>query len=114
MQKTSLPTVVAEQLERAAQAASGRSATSVHGGAGHTLRQNVIALTSGTVMDEHSTNGEATVQVLSGRVRISSGQDADEGSAGELLTVPAGRHSLEALETSAILLTVGLPDQPTP
>lgn len=48
-----------------------------------------------------------TVRVLHGRVRPRAGDDSWEGSPGDLLTVPAARHSLDAIEDSAVLLTVG-------
>jgi len=47
------------------------------------------------------------VHVLSGRVRLVAGDDSWEGRKGDLLIVPPARHSLEAIENAAILLTVG-------
>ena len=70
------------------------------------MRQTVIALAAGAALDEHESPGEATVHVLRGRVRLIAGTNSWEGSAGDLLIVPTARHALEALEPSAILLTV--------
>lgn len=44
--------------------------------------------------------------VLSGRVRLTCANNSWEGRTGDLLIAPPGRHSLEALEDSAVLLTV--------
>ncbi len=57
-------------------------------------------------MEEHENPGEATIYVLQGRVRLLSGGSSWDGMAGDLLIMPQARHSLEALETAVILLTV--------
>lgn len=106
MQKLSLDAQVRDQLKRAAAGSTGRSAETVYGGHEHVLRQTLIALTAGTSLAEHESPGEATVHVLRGRVRLLSGDDAWDGIAGDLLIVPDARHALEALEDSAVLLTV--------
>ncbi|WP_338145080.1 hypothetical protein [Cryobacterium algoritolerans] len=49
---------------------------------------------------------EATVQVLEGRVVLASGGAAWSGWCGDLITMPPGRNSLEAVEDAVILLTV--------
>jgi quercetin dioxygenase-like cupin family protein len=106
MEKSSLTALARQQLKLARQASSGRSTQTVYGGHEHVLRQSLIALTAGRRLDEHENPGEATVHVLHGRVRLSAGDVDWEGSVGDLLIVPAARHSLEALEDSAVLLTV--------
>ena len=106
MEKISLEAIAREQASRAAAASSGRSAETVYGGHEHALRQRVLALTAGSSLDEHESPGEATVQVLRGRVRLTAGQLAWEGRAGDLLVVPEVRHALQAVEDSAVLLTV--------
>jgi len=106
MEKFSLTALAREQLDRAREASSGRSAATVYGGHEHTLRQTVIALIEGHTLDEHENPGEATVHVLTGRVRLAAGDAAWEGSAGDLLVVPMASHSLSALQDSTILLTV--------
>ena len=108
MEKSSLTALAREHLTIATGASSGRSALTIHGGQGNVLRQTVIALVAGHRLDEHQNPGEATVQVLTGRVRLSAGDTSWEGTPGDLLTVPDARHALEALEDSAVLLTVGL------
>ncbi|AZM76105.1 LuxR family transcriptional regulator [Streptomyces sp. KPB2] len=106
MRKLSLDALAREHLEQAAASSSGRSATTVHGGHELVLRQTLLALTAGTTLAEHENPGEATVQVLRGRVRLTSGDDSWEGRTGDLILIPPARHSLDALEDSAILLTV--------
>jgi quercetin dioxygenase-like cupin family protein len=54
----------------------------------------------GAYLAEHENPGEATVQVLRGRVRLSSGGLSWEGCTGDMIFVPDARHSLEALEDS--------------
>jgi quercetin dioxygenase-like cupin family protein len=106
MTKTSLIALAREQVEIAQTVSSGRSARTVCGGHEHVLRQTVIALAAGAVLREHDNAGEATIFVLSGRIRLSSGAIDWDGSTGDLLVVPQARHSLAAIEPSALLLTV--------
>lgn len=105
-EKQSLTAKVREHLERARSASNGRSSETLVGGHTHVLRQTVIALSAGSSLVEHESPGEATVQVLQGRVRLTCGQDSWEGSAGDLLAIPDARHGLEAIEDSAVLLNV--------
>jgi quercetin dioxygenase-like cupin family protein len=106
MQKLSLDARVREHLERARASSTERSAETVYGGHEHMLRQTLIALRSGAELSEHENPGEATVLVLRGRVRLNANDESWEGMAGDLLIVPASKHSLVALEDSAALLTV--------
>jgi quercetin dioxygenase-like cupin family protein len=85
----------------AAATSSGRSAEIVYGGHDHALGQTVLALTARSSLDEHESPGEATVQVLRGRIRLTAGKMAREGRPGDLVAVPDVRHALQALEDSA-------------
>lgn len=102
----SLVTLADALLERARQGHSGRAAQTVYGGHEHGLRQTLIALAGGHALAEHESPGEATLQVLQGRVRLTAGDEAWEGASGDLVAIPPARHALAALEESAVLLTV--------
>ena len=106
MHKTSLDALAREHLKRAAAAPSGRSASTIYGGHEQVLRQTLIALAAGASLAEHENPGEATVQVLSGRVRLVAGADSWDGRRGDLIVIPPTRHSLEAVEAAAVLLSV--------
>ncbi|HET7350194.1 MAG TPA: cupin domain-containing protein [Marmoricola sp.] len=108
MDNTSLIALAREQLEAARGASSGRSARTVYGGQEHTLRQTLIAIIAGQVLDEHENPGEATVQVLQGRVKLVAGDLVRKGAAGHLIAVPDRRHTLEVEEDSVVLLTTAL------
>ncbi|MFJ8666589.1 cupin [Streptomyces sp. NPDC093600] len=92
-----------EHLANARDDAHGRSAQLlVHDGV---LRQSVIAMTSGTVLDEHNAPPAASLQVLRGRVKLTAADRSEELSAGELQMIPKERHGLAALEDAVVLLT---------
>jgi quercetin dioxygenase-like cupin family protein len=106
MQKVSLDALAREQLEAARRGTAGRAAHTAFGGHEHVMRQTVIALLRGRTLSEHVNPGEASVYVLRGRVRLAAGDASWEGRQGDLIVVPQSPHSLEALEDSAVLLTV--------
>jgi len=108
MDTTSLTELIEQHTRLAQAASSGRSASTVYGGHSRTLRQTLITLLAGRQLDEHENPGEATVHVLTGRVRLRTADDACEAKAGDLLPVPDARHTLEAIEDTAVLLTVAL------
>ncbi|MFB2580478.1 cupin domain-containing protein [Herbiconiux sp. P15] len=106
MQKISLRALGRTELTAALGAHSGRSAKTVFGGHEHVLRQTVIALRAGEELAEHQNPGEATLQVLHGRVVLTAGDDSWSGWIGDLITIPDAPHSVKAVEDSAVLLTV--------
>ncbi|MFB7512541.1 cupin [Streptomyces sp. NPDC056144] len=92
-----------EHLAAARTAPHGRSAHLVlHDGV---LRQTVIALTSGTSLDEHNAPPAASLQVLRGRVKLTTSGWAEELSAAQLRMIPKERHGLTALDDAVVLLT---------
>jgi quercetin dioxygenase-like cupin family protein len=106
MEKFSLEARTRVLMKSAATAPAGRAAETVYGGHEHVLRQTLIALVAGSALSEHENPGEATVQVLGGRVRLVADAIEWEGRDGDLLIVPRARHTLHAIEDSAVLLTV--------
>jgi quercetin dioxygenase-like cupin family protein len=112
MEKISLTALARHQLETARAASSGRSAHTVYGGHEHNLRQTLMAMTAGSTMDDHESPGEATLQVLQGRVRVTNSQSGWDGSPGDHNVLPRTRHGLRAVEDSVVLLTVSKPVGP--
>lgn len=106
MDKLSLVALARHELEAARRASAGRSAKTVHGGHEKVLRQTVVALLAGRSTDQWDSPGEATVQVIAGRVQVVSDRATWEGSPGDLILVPRERAAIRALEDSAVLLTV--------
>jgi quercetin dioxygenase-like cupin family protein len=85
------------------------------------LRVVLIALRAGGQIAEHVAQATVAIQVLSGRVRVRLPRLArqhedrfEEMSPGRLLAMEGGLpHSVEALEESALLLTLGWQERPT-
>ncbi len=106
MTATSLTALAQEHLRIAHESTSGRSAHMIFGGTEHTLRQTIIALIGGHALADHDSPGDATLQVLRGRVRLVDDADSQDGVEGDILVIPATRHRLEAIEDSVVVLTV--------
>lgn len=106
MEKMSLTALARQQLRAASTAASGRDAQTVYGGHEHVLRQTLITVAAGHRLDEQDNPREATLYVVHGRVRLSTADNVWDGTPGDLLVVPSCGNTLEALEDSAVLLTV--------
>ncbi|MGH3348289.1 MAG: LuxR family transcriptional regulator [Nocardioides sp.] len=106
MTNTSLISLAEEQLVKAHAASSGRSAVTVYGGQEHDLRQTLIALVADRRLGEHEAPGEATLQVLRGRVRLTAYDDHWDGVEGDHTVIPQARHDLLAITDAVVLLTV--------
>ena len=96
--------IAAEQMRIARASESGRSAVTVF--RGDMLSQTLLALAEGSALAEHENPGEATLQVVTGRIELTAADHTLVVGAGELVPIPASRHSVAALADSAILLTV--------
>lgn len=107
MESTALMELIEEQLTLAKQGeTSGRSAKTIHGGKDKALRQTLVVMLAGHRMDEHVSPGEATVLVLTGALKLHTADAQIDLNDGDFLVVPADRHSVDAVEDSAFLLTV--------
>ena len=70
----------------------------------------LIALSVGGTLAEHHAPGAISVLVLDGRIAFSANGQRLEAGAHDLLTLEAGvPHAVEALEPSAILVTIAAP-----
>jgi len=106
MEGRSLVELAEAQLAVAHQSGSGRAAVTIYGGSEHDLRQTLIALAGDRTLGEHESPGEATLQVLSVRVRLTTDEQTWDGAVGDYLVIPPHRHDLQALEDAVVLLTV--------
>ncbi|MDN5854775.1 MAG: cupin domain-containing protein [Actinomycetia bacterium] len=102
----SLPELATTQLDVAARASSGRSSYALHREQLHRLRQLVLALRAGESLSDHENPGEVTVYVLRGRVRLTTSSESYELTEGESMAIPDERHGLDAVDDSAVLLTL--------
>jgi quercetin dioxygenase-like cupin family protein len=106
MEPIALDQLVTELFDRARESHSGRAAHNLLAGREHPLSQTVIAMLAGHGLGEHDSPGEATLQVLHGRVTFTAGSDSCELAAGDFLPIPPERHSVDALEDAVLLLSV--------
>lgn len=99
-------TLAAELLDEAREQDSRRTARTVVSG---TLqRATLIALAEGAELAEHDAPPAATLQVLTGRVRLHTAAQEWLLNSGDLAPVPRQRHGLHALTDAVVLLTVAL------
>ena len=106
MHKISIEALARKQLKEAVTAPSARAADTVFGGHEKILRQTVIGIRQGAELGERDNLDESTIYVLQGRVQLRTGDETWIGRSGDLLIVPRSRHSLEAIEDSAVLITI--------
>ena len=66
------------------------------------------ALLEGSSLSDHESPGEATLQVLVGRVRLSWSDEAVDLGTGGFVVIPRERHGLLALTDAVVLLTTAM------
>ncbi len=72
------------------------------------LRIVLVVMKAGARLAEHQANDTASLQTLSGNVRLKLPEKAIELPAGRLLVLERGlRHDVEAISECAFLLTLG-------
>ncbi|HEY1176536.1 MAG TPA: LuxR family transcriptional regulator [Phytomonospora sp.] len=99
-----LPLLIREHIEKATADERGRSAHLLF--ADGPLRQTIIALTSGSALDEHDAPTAASLQVLYGGVCVTTAEGEEtKVSLGQLFPIPQTRHSLRATDDAVVLLT---------
>ena len=73
------------------------------------LNLMLMVLKAGAGLHEHHTKGPIAIEVISGSVRFSIGDDQRVVSGGELVALDRGiPHRLEALEESAVILIAAI------
>jgi quercetin dioxygenase-like cupin family protein len=93
-------------LDEARGMASGRAARTLTPGAHGPLKQTLVALRAGEKLDEHVTNGPATIHLLRGSATLNSGEDTVELGSGQWAPIPVDRHDLRAADDIVALITV--------
>lgn len=112
MEHYAIDAIAASQLDIAKNASAGRSSTTIFGGQESSLRQTIIALAEGSVMEVHHSPEEATLLVITGALLIATSESNVDVSSGDLLILPAEPHTVTAIEASTALLTVSKGDYP--
>ena len=101
------PQAAATLLRTARTTPAGRAGRTLTPGAGAALKQSLLALVAGRSLADHESPAAATLQVISGTVRLTGGGPHDvELRAGDQAAIPPVRHGLEALEDTVVLLSV--------
>lgn len=102
-----LPQAAASLLQSAKTTPAGRAGRTLTAGAGAPLKQSLLALAAGRSLAEHESPAAATLQVISGTVRLTGGGPHDiELREGDLAAIPPVRHGLAALHDAVVLLSV--------
>lgn len=95
-----------ELLGSLAQQSSGRAARTLSPGAHAPLKQTLLALAAGHRLQDHRAPGQASIEVIVGRIRITVADDEQALRVGQWAPIPSEVHGLVADEDSVALLTV--------
>lgn len=101
-----LPEAAASLLAEAQAAPAGRAGRTLTPGAAVPLKQTLLALATGQVLNDHESPGDATLYVLTGTVRLTAGTTEIELGTGAYVPIPPTRHGVESLDDAVLLLTV--------
>jgi len=96
-------------LDQARGLRAGRAARTLTPGAGSPLRQTLLALASGQLLDEHRAPGPATLHVLRGDVVMRTGDSELALHPNDWAAIAPEAHDLHATTDAVVLLTVALP-----
>jgi quercetin dioxygenase-like cupin family protein len=105
-----LPTETQALLRALTAQPSGRLARTLSPGAGAPLKQTLLALRAGHQLQDHRAPGQATIEVLAGRVRLTVNDGETVLETGTWAPIPSRVHGLAADEDSVALLTVASAD----
>lgn len=98
---------VIERLhEKATSTTARRASDTLYGSRETVLRQTLLVLLAGAELAAHDAPPEATLQVISGRVKLVTDEQSWTLEAGDLFAIPQERHSVKAIDDSAFVLTV--------
>jgi len=104
-----LDTLADHLLAQAAENPQGRASQRINLDH-HTLRMTAMGFVTGGELPEHRNPGEAAVQVVRGRLRLSDATRTIDLEAGMIARIPDAPHRVEALEPSVMVLTaIALP-----
>lgn len=103
---TKIDALAAELLDEARRHDARRTARTLV--TGSSQRATLIALAEGAELAEHESPPAATLQVVTGQVRLHTHDHEWSLESGQLVPIPPQRHGLTALTDAAVLLTVAL------
>jgi quercetin dioxygenase-like cupin family protein len=95
-----------ELLEQARSVAAGRAARTLTPGSGATLKQSLLALRAGSRLQDHVAPDATTLLGIRGTGVLHHDGERVTLTDGIWASCPAGRHTLEAVSDTVVLLTV--------